>query len=30
MSYEKIIRKEIYKLINSIDNDEKFRAFKYY
>ena len=27
---KKIIRKEIYKLINSIDNDEKFRAFKYY
>lgn len=30
MSYEKIIRKEIYKLINSINNDERFRAFKYY
>lgn len=30
MSYEKIIRKEIYKLSNSIMNEEKYKAFKYY
>lgn len=29
-SYEKIIRKEIYKLSNSIMNEEKYKAFKYY
>ncbi len=30
MSYEKIIRKEIYKLENSILNDKEYKAFKYY
>ena len=30
MSYEVIIRKEIYKLLNAIKNESKFKAFRYY
>ena len=30
MTYESIIRKEIYKLLDSIKFDKKYKAFKYY